>query len=103
MTKQRHTLTFTDAKGQIILQEKRRRAFIEKFYCSRRTGLFGRTTFLITADEYLFGTGQFQDGYLNVRGLSRRLTQVNTQIAIPFILSNKGYGIFVEQLWSDRL
>ena len=48
-------------------------------------------------DEYLYGLGQFQDGYLNVRGLIRRLTQVNTQIAIPFLLSNKGYGL----LWNN--
>ena len=48
-------------------------------------------------DEYLFGLGQFQDGYLNVRGLTRRLTQVNTQIAITFLLSNKGYGL----LWNN--
>ena len=34
-------------------------------------------------DEFLFGLGQFQDGYSNVRGLSRRLTQVNTQISMP--------------------
>lgn len=53
--------------------------------------------FISPVDEYLYGTGQFQDGYLNVRGLTRRLTQVNTQIAIPFILSNKGYGL----LWSN--
>ena len=48
-------------------------------------------------DEFLFGLGQFQDGYSNVRGLSRRLTQVNTQISLPMMLSNKGYGI----LWNN--
>ena len=48
-------------------------------------------------DEYLFGLGQFQDGYSNVRGLSRRLTQVNTQISLPMLLSSKGYGI----LWNN--
>ena len=48
-------------------------------------------------DEHLFGLGQFQDGYLDVRGLTRRLTQVNTQIAVPFLLSSKGYGI----LWNN--
>lgn len=48
-------------------------------------------------DEYLYGLGQFQDGYSNVRGLTRRLTQVNTQIAIPFILSSRGYGL----LWNN--
>lgn len=48
-------------------------------------------------DEYLYGLGQFQDGFLNVKGLTRRLTQVNTQISIPFLLSSKGYGI----LWNN--
>ena len=48
-------------------------------------------------DECLYGLGQFQDGYSNVRGLPRRLTQVNTQIAVPMLLSSKGYGI----LWNN--
>ena len=48
-------------------------------------------------DEYLFGLGQFQDGYANVRGLSRRLTQVNTQISIPMVVSSRGYGL----LWNN--
>lgn len=48
-------------------------------------------------DEYLYGLGQFQDGYSNVRGLTRRLTQVNTQIAVPFFLSSRGYGL----LWNN--
>lgn len=54
-------------------------------------------TFDSPQDEYLFGLGQFQDGYSNVRGLSRRLTQVNTQISIPMLLSSKGYGV----LWNN--
>lgn len=59
----------------------------------------GEATLSFTSpkDECLFGLGQFQDGYSNVRGLSRRLTQVNTQISIPMLLSNKGYGI----LWNN--
>ena len=59
----------------------------------------GEATLAFTSpkDECLFGLGQFQDGYNNVRGLSRRLTQVNTQISIPMLLSSKGYGI----LWNN--
>lgn len=48
-------------------------------------------------DEYITGLGQFQDGLGNLRGVSRRLTQVNTQISIPMMLSNKGYGL----LWNN--
>lgn len=50
-----------------------------------------------TPDEHLYGLGQFQDGFADVKGLTRRLTQVNTQIAIPFLLSNKGYAV----LWNN--
>ena len=48
-------------------------------------------------DEYITGLGQFQDGLGNLRGVSRRLTQVNTQIAMPMMLSNRGYGL----LWNN--
>ena len=48
-------------------------------------------------DEHLFGLGQFQDGFADLRGLTRRLTQVNTQISIPFFLSTRGYGL----LWNN--
>jgi alpha-D-xyloside xylohydrolase len=44
------------------------------------------------ADEYLFGLGQFQDGYYNMRGVSRRLTQVNCQILIPYCLQLVRHG-----------
>lgn len=48
-------------------------------------------------DEHIYGLGQFQDGYNEVGNIARRLTQVNTQISIPMIVSNKGYGI----LWNN--
>ncbi|WP_420136609.1 TIM-barrel domain-containing protein [Sphingomonas sp.] len=54
--------------------------------------------FLSAPDEHLFGTGCFQDGALDIRALPRRLTQVNTQISLPFLLSSKGYGL----LWHNR-
>ena len=46
---------------------------------------------------FQFGLGQFQDGYLNVSGLTRRLTQVNTQISLPMYISGSGYGL----LWNN--
>lgn len=95
--KLRHTLTFTDSKGQIILQEKEGGRVLQNSTVQGEPVFEVEQHFLSPVDEYLFGTGQFQDGYLNVRGLTRRLTQVNTQIAVPFVLSNKGYGI----LWNN--
>ena len=69
------------------------------FTATRHEMKDGEATLAFTSpkDECLFGLGQFQDGYSNVRGLSRRLTQVNTQISLPMLISNKGYGI----LWNN--
>ncbi|HEU0226566.1 MAG TPA: hypothetical protein VFQ86_02415, partial [Arachidicoccus soli] len=49
------------------------------------------------ANEFLFGLGQFQDGQYNLRNIPRKLIQVNTQIAIPFLYSSRGYGILWHQ------
>ncbi len=69
------------------------------FRATRHTLKDGVATMVFDSpkDEYLYGLGQFQDGYSNIRGLSRRLTQVNTQTSIPMLLSSKGYGV----LWNN--
>ena len=54
-------------------------------------------SFIMQPNDHQFGTGQFQDGNLDVMGLTRRLTQNNTQIVSPMIISSKGYGI----LWHN--
>lgn len=84
-------LTFFDAEGQPIVGEVSRTveaSELDGVPCSAVAA-----TFDSPQGEHIYGTGQFQDGYLDVRGLTRRLTQVNTQIAIPFILSNRGYAL----------
>lgn len=75
-------LSFYDSEGNRLLAENN---------CSES----GRS-FDSPEGEHLYGLGQFQDGYMDVRGLSRRLTQVNTQISIPFVMSSRGYGL----LWN---
>ncbi len=90
-------LTFRDGEGRELLAEAAGGRRVEASTIQGEPTLAIGQTFVSPPDERLFGTGQFQDGYLNVRGLSRRLTQVNTQIAIPFLLSSKGYGV----LWNN--
>jgi alpha-D-xyloside xylohydrolase len=89
-------LTFTDAKGALLLSEKAGGRTVPAPIAGQETPSL-QDVFLSPKDESLFGTGQFQDGFLNVRDLPRRLTQVNTQISIPFLLSSKGYGL----LWHN--
>jgi alpha-D-xyloside xylohydrolase len=44
--------------------------------------------------EGLYGLGQHQAGVWNYRGESVDLSQDNTNIAVPFLVSSKGYGIY---------
>ena len=85
--RKRNTLFIKNARGKTV------------FIATRHQLKDGQATLTFSSpkDESLFGLGQFQDGYSNVRGLSRRLTQVNTQISLPMLLSSKGYGI----LWNN--
>jgi len=95
--KSTETLVFRDKGNRVILQEKAGGRSVSASSVQGETTFRVEQRFVSPKDEYIYGTGQFQDGYLNIRGLSRRLTQVNTQISIPFILSNKGYGL----LWNN--
>ena len=91
------TLTFFDAAGNVLLRETSGGRKLQPSEVQGVPVYSVSQTFASPQDEHLFGTGQFQDGYLDIRGLTRRLTQVNTQIAIPFVMSSKGYGL----LWNN--
>ncbi len=84
---EQQTITIKDKNGKPVFK-----AIRHEFADGQATLAFDSSE-----DEFLFGLGQFQDGYSNVRGLSRRLTQVNTQISMPMVLSSKGYGV----LWNN--
>jgi alpha-D-xyloside xylohydrolase len=47
--------------------------------------------------ERLYGLGQHQHGRLDQKGVVIDLAQVNTEVCIPFLLSNRGYGF----LWHN--
>lgn len=50
--------------------------------------------FQLTSTEALYGLGEFRDNAMNLRGISRTLTQVNTQAAVPVVLSTNGWSMF---------
>lgn len=89
-------VTVDAKKQQLVIKDRKGKTV---FTATRHQLKNGEATLTFSSpkDECLFGLGQFQDGYSNVRGLSRRLTQVNTQISIPMLISSKGYGI----LWNN--
>ena len=61
--------------------------------------LNGESTFRITdrfsptAMEGLYGLGQHQSGMFNYRGSTVELAQDNTDVAIPVLMSSKGYAL----------
>ncbi len=50
-----------------------------------------------SSNEKLYGMGQYQQPYLNIKGCTLELAQRNSQASVPFVLSNRGYGF----LWNN--
>ena len=47
--------------------------------------------------EKIFGMGQYQQSYMDLKGCTLELEQRNSQISVPFMVSNYGYGM----LWNN--
>jgi alpha-D-xyloside xylohydrolase len=91
-------VSFWDAKGKKIVNEKpvAGRSFQSAVFDGKR--YYNLTqTFQSTSDDAWYGLGQHQDGILNYRGQQVTFFQNNTEVAIPFLVSSKNYGI----LWDN--
>ena len=103
-------ITFTNDKGKILLQE----------YLRNRRDMFGDTCssldvearefkpiiggdyrltmrFISNPAEKLYGMGQYQQPYLDLKGADLELAHRNSQASVPFLLSSLGYGF----LWNN--
>lgn len=54
-------------------------------------------SFGIGSEDAIYGLGQHQTGRLNNRGLSIRMQQANSDVAVPMAVSSRGFGI----LWNN--
>ena len=90
-------LTYADSQGKVFLEEKAGTRKLIPDTVSGEPCYKAEQSFESPDGEYIYGLGQFQDGHFNLKGITRRLTQVNTQISIPFIYSSKGYGLLWHQ------
>lgn len=107
-------LTFINQDGKVLLEEyertrggskESRREFISALEIEARTFSPYETMdnyrltvrFESNDDEKLYGMGQYQDPYLDVKGSTLELAHRNSQACVPFVLSNKGYGF----LWNN--
>jgi len=87
------SIIFYDSAGRKLTQENTRTLTPvevngEKTYRSERF------TNMWDTQEAFYGLGQHQAGVWNYRGEDVELSQDNTNISIPMLLSSNGYGIF---------
>ena len=107
VNKQTGALSFLDAKGKPLLREARdgKRFWpyrvsdreigvdVARVPESQRNGLSWQMVFDSPSDEAFYGLGQHQAGELNMKGKNEDLFQYNTKVSVPFVISNKNYGI----------
>jgi alpha-D-xyloside xylohydrolase len=92
------TVEFLDPDGRVVLGEKpggrtftSAEAFGEPVWRIRQC-------FDSPEDEAFYGLGQHQNGVMNAKGQDVDLWQHNIAVAVPFLVSSRGYGI----LWDNN-
>lgn len=91
-------ISFQDSLGNVLLDEKKGggSSFTpvsiagKQFYSIQQV-------FESPDDEAFYGLGQHQFGYMNYKGKDVELAQHNMDVAVPFVYSNRNYGI----LWDN--
>ena len=64
---------------------------------AQRHGWTWHAEFASPDDEAFYGLGQHQSEELNMKGNNEDLFQYNTKVSVPFVVSNKNYGV----LWDS--
>ncbi len=105
-------ITFYDASGKKLLEESDNGKQFKNFTVPEREyglkggaplteamkhGIQWQMKFDSPDDEAFYGLGQHQSEEFNMKGKNEDLFQYNTKVSIPFVLSNKNYGI----LWDS--
>jgi len=94
------SINFSNEKGDILLSETENNALRvpARNFKSISGGAYKvNILFKSNDNEKLYGMGQRQEPYLNLKGCELELAQRNSQVNIPFVLSNHGYGF----LWNN--
>ncbi len=103
-------ITFYNQKEEVLLDEYlRNRIDVFADYCSALDiearefkpipgGDYQLTMrFVSNPEEKLYGMGQYQQPYVNLKGADLEMAQRNSQATVPFLLSSLGYGL----LWNN--
>lgn len=106
-------LKFYNQDGKLLLEDYDKNRFRENapgeadsaleiiprtFVPHRGTSNFSLSVkFVANEEERFYGMGQYSQPFLNLKGCILELAQRNSQITVPFAISNRGYGF----LWNN--
>ena len=97
---------FTDLNGRTILAERKGGGKdFDPYECTQihadgtpqtYHGWTIRQQWESPADEAFYGLGQHQADDWNYKGRNEELFQYNTKVSLPFVISNRGYGVMLD-------
>lgn len=94
-------VAFEHIDGRPLLRERSKGGSLDLKARDLRPRLGGDITltmaFESTAQEHLWGMGQYQSGIGDLKGASLELAHRNSQASVPFVISSAGYGF----LWHN--
>jgi alpha-D-xyloside xylohydrolase len=92
-------ILFTDKQNNILLQEPfgSGKTF-QPIVIDGTQSYILQQKFVGQPNEALYGLGQHQAGVFNYKGTQVLLSQYNTEVAVPFLISSNNYGI----LWDNN-
>lgn len=85
-------VSYTDLNDNLVLSEDSKSVTAATVEGERTNRV--QTVFNSPTSEALFGLGQHQGNVMNRKGTTQHILNTNTQINVPVLVSNRGYGIF---------
>jgi alpha-D-xyloside xylohydrolase len=92
------TVIFRDKAGQVLSQEVENGRSFTPVQLEGKSFYAIRQQFSSTSDEAFYGLGQHQNRQVNYKNEDVELAQHNMDVAIPFVMSSRHYGI----LWDNE-
>jgi len=87
-------VTFSDVNGKSLLNEKPEGIKFTPIKDSLENTFTVSQVFQLKPEEAIYGLGQHQQGTMDQRKQTVTLKQENREVAVPFLHSSEGYGLF---------
>jgi len=94
LNKMNGEVSFNDIKGSPLLSEKPRGIKFVPVKDSLENTFTVTQVFQLEPREAIYGLGQHQEGTMDQQNQTITLKQNNRDVAVPFMHSSKGYGLF---------